>query len=103
MSCEKAQGFLEQHPTEIKETVNVTKVRFGAKEAVALARNKASKVVFGRGASLTTLDLRKDVLDDATLASHLLGPTGNLKAPTILVGKTLIVGFNEAAYKQYLT
>ena len=40
--------------------------------------------------------------DDATLAALLLGPTGNLKAPTILVGKTMIAGFNEAAYEKYL-
>jgi arsenate reductase-like glutaredoxin family protein len=29
----------------------------------------------------------------------LLGPTGNLRAPTIKKGKTLFVGFNEEAYQ----
>ena len=28
----------------------------------------------------------------------MLGPTGNLRAPTARVGKTLVVGFNEEAY-----
>ena len=36
--------------------------------------------------------------DDATLLSHMLGSTGNLRAPTIKVGKNLLVGFNEPLY-----
>ena len=30
----------------------------------------------------------------------LLGPTGNLRAPTLRVGETLLVGFNEEAYEK---
>ncbi len=42
----------------------------------------------------------KDNPDDETLAALLLGPTGNLRAPTIRRGKTLIVGFNDDTYKK---
>ena len=28
----------------------------------------------------------------------MLGPTGNLRAPTVRAGATLVVGFNEDAY-----
>jgi hypothetical protein len=28
----------------------------------------------------------------------MLGPTGNLRAPTLRAGKTVIVGFNEELY-----
>jgi arsenate reductase-like glutaredoxin family protein len=65
---------------------------------VELARSKATKIVGLRGEA----DLKKDPPDDEALAALLLGPTGNLKAPTILVGKTLIVGFNPTAYERYL-
>ena len=41
----------------------------------------------------------KNAPDDDTLAGYLLGPTGNLRAPTIKQGKTLYVGFNEDVYK----
>jgi arsenate reductase-like glutaredoxin family protein len=82
--------------------VDANKVRLGRGEAVALARSRAKKVVTGRGKNLVTIDLAKDAPDDDTLAGLLLGPTGNLKAPTLLVGKTLLVGFNEAAYGHYL-
>jgi hypothetical protein len=30
----------------------------------------------------------------------MLGPTGNLRAPTARVGKTVIVGFHEEAYDE---
>ena len=40
--------------------------------------------------------------DDETLLAHLLGPSGNLRAPTIRLGNTLLVGFSETAYQQVL-
>jgi len=36
----------------------------------------------------------KDVVD------AMLGPTGNLRAPTIRRGKTVVVGFNEEAFEK---
>ena len=32
------------------------------------------------------------------LVDAMLGPTGNLRAPTAVVGRTVLVGFNEDAY-----
>jgi arsenate reductase-like glutaredoxin family protein len=32
----------------------------------------------------------------------MLGPTGNLRAPTLRKGKTLIVGFDETTYRELL-
>jgi hypothetical protein len=32
----------------------------------------------------------------------MLGPTGNLRAPTLVKGKNLIVGFDEATYEKLL-
>jgi len=32
----------------------------------------------------------------------MLGPTGNLRAPTIRKGKTVLVGFNEDVYSEAL-
>lgn len=28
----------------------------------------------------------------------MLGPTGNLRAPTLIVGKTVVVGFDDDSY-----
>jgi hypothetical protein len=58
--------------------------------------------VAGRGKKAVTFDMKKAPADDATLAAQILGPTGNLRAPTIRKGKTLLVGFSEEAYRQVL-
>jgi hypothetical protein len=48
------------------------------------------------------VDLKKAKPDRATLLGLLLGPTGNLRAPTLRRGRTLIVGYDEATYKTVL-
>ena len=35
---------------------------------------------------------------DKEAVAAMLGSTGNLRAPTLVVGNTLLVGFNEEAY-----
>ena len=100
MGCKKAQGFLETSNWDIAgEAVDASKERRGRDAAIALAKT-ADTVVVARGKKVVTFDMKNDPPDDATLASYLLGPTGNLKAPTIRKGKLLLVGFGEAAYRE---
>lgn len=51
-----------------------------------------------KGKKVVTFDMATNPSDD-DLAAALLGPTGNLKAPTLRLGDTLLVGFGEAAYQ----
>jgi len=99
MSCTKAQGFLEQHSISADTLVDANKQKQGRTEALQLARS-ASRVVVAKGKKVVAFDMRKDEVDDEKLLSHLLGPTGNLRAPTIRKGKTLYVGFHEDAYQE---
>jgi arsenate reductase-like glutaredoxin family protein len=94
----KAQGFLEKHEVDVESVTNASKERKGRTEALAIAKT-VDKIVVAKGKKIVTLDMKKDRPDDATLTSHLLGPTGNLRAPTIRRGKSLYVGFNEDAYQ----
>jgi len=55
-----------------------------------------------KGKKVVVFDLKHDRPDDATLLAHLMGPTGNLRAPTARIGRTVVVGFNEEAYKDVL-
>ena len=57
-----------------------------------------SKLYAARGKKVTALDLKKDSPTTEEIKKVLLGPTGNLRAPTLRKGKTLIVGFNEEMY-----
>jgi len=60
---------------------------------------KVSQIYAAKGKKVVHFDLRKENPDEKTLKKHLLGPTGNLRAPTLRKGKTLIVGFNDELYK----
>jgi len=51
---------------------------------------------------VTNHDLNADRPDDDTLAGLLLGPSGNLRAPTIRVGSTMAIGFNAEMYASAL-
>ena len=44
--------------------------------------------------------MKKDQPDKAMLKKVMLGPTGNLRAPTLRKGKTLVIGFNEDMYQE---
>jgi len=77
--------------------VIANKIKLGKKDALAEAK-RARHVYVGRGKKLVHFDLKKEPPSDAELLKHILGPTGNLRAPTIRVGQTMLVGFNEEAY-----
>jgi arsenate reductase-like glutaredoxin family protein len=59
-------------------------------------------VIVAKGKNVVAFDMHREPPDDETLLSHMLGPTGNLRAPTLRRGKTLLVGFNEETYRQLL-
>lgn len=79
--------------------MDATKDRRGREEALKLARS-VERVIVARGKKIVVFDMTNDPPDDDTLAAHLLGPSGNLKAPTLRMGDTLLVGFGEEAYRQ---
>ena len=83
------------------ERTDAGKERKGRDAALALAKS-ARRVVVARGKKVVEFDMHNDPPDDDTLAAHLLGPTGNLRAPTLRKGTTLLVGFSEDAYRQVL-
>ena len=60
------------------------------------------EIYASKGKQVMHLDMKKDKPDAATLKGLLLGPTGNLRAPTLRKGRALIVGFDEATYAKLL-
>jgi len=81
--------------------VDAKKKVLAGPEALALAR-AADQLYVAKGKKIVHVDLKKEKPDDATLLSLMLGPTGNLRAPTVRRGKTLIVGFDTATYSDLL-
>ena len=60
------------------------------------------EIYAAKGKRIIHVDLKRDKPPRAELLEVLLGPTGNLRAPTIRKGRTLIVGFDEATYERVL-
>jgi len=60
----------------------------------------AARLLVAKGKKLDEFKLASRVPADAVDA--MLGPTGNLRAPCLRVGKTVLVGFNEDAYRDVL-
>ena len=81
--------------------MDAKKERIAQKPALALARGM-QKVVVAKGQKVVEFDLRKSPPTDAELAAVIMGPSGNLRAPALKVGTTLLVGFNEEAYDRLL-
>lgn len=100
-TCQKVDDFIESAGTAVKEVVDASKTRLGPDDARKLVAG-VDRIVAARGTKVVTFDLKKDKPDEETLLAHLIGPTGNLRAPTARVGKTLLVGFHEDSYTQVL-
>lgn len=78
------------------EEVSASRRPQGRREALALAA-KARRLVAARGTKVATLDLSARPAASEILAL-MLGPTGNLRAPTMLAGDTLYVGFPKEGF-----
>ena len=80
---------------------NARKVSFNASDLTEIIGN-ATTVYAARGKRFVTIDLKEDKLTSEVVRKSLLGPTGNLRAPAILLGDSFVVGFNEELYEQLL-
>ena len=69
--------------------------------ALAVARD-VDEIYVAKGKKVVQVDLRASRPGRAELLALLLGPTGGLRAPTLRVGRTLLVGFSEEAYAKIL-
>ncbi|TNE45745.1 MAG: hypothetical protein EP343_26165 [Deltaproteobacteria bacterium] len=68
-------------------------------EALELV-DKVDSLVVAKGRKLDRFDVKNERPDDNVLAEHLLGRTGNMRAPALLVGNVMLVGFNADVYTE---
>ncbi len=82
----------------VRETVPASR-KLGAADARKLLAGMKTLVV-ARGKKSDSFDLKGGITDE--MVEAMLGPTGNLRAPTLKVGKTVLVGFGEGAWEEIL-
>ncbi|MFT5393083.1 MAG: arsenate reductase-like glutaredoxin family protein [Gammaproteobacteria bacterium] len=89
---------MEANDIEPSQKVKAS-AKLGRDDAAKLARD-AKILIVAKGKKITEFDVGKSTTDDAIAA--MLGPTGNLRAPTMRAGNTLLVGFNEERFTEVL-
>ena len=89
---------MDANKLEPAEKVPASK-KLGRDDAAELAA-AATKLIVAKGKKVSEFKVGNAASDEAITA--MLGPTGNLRAPTLQVGKTLLVGFNEEQYAAVL-
>ena len=58
----------------------------------------AKRLLVMKGQKIAVFDLAKNKPADAELMELMLGSTGNLRAPVVVRGGTVLVGFNAGVY-----
>jgi arsenate reductase-like glutaredoxin family protein len=101
MTCAKTQGFLARHRVTVIEQTDAKKATIKGPAALSVL-DGVDELYVAKGKKVEHVDLRRAKPDRATLLGLLLGPTGNLRAPTLRKGRALIVGFDEGTYKDLL-
>jgi hypothetical protein len=85
----------------VVERVDTSRSPIRGEAALAVTRD-VDAIWVARGKKAVHVDLKTSRPGKAELLSLLLGPTGGLRAPTLRVGRTLLVGFNAEAYAKVL-
>jgi glutaredoxin len=71
--------------------------KLGADAAADLLAS-ADRLIVAKGKKVVEVDLG----DREAAVAAMLGPTGNLRAPTLVIGRTVVVGFHDDAYAEAL-
>jgi arsenate reductase-like glutaredoxin family protein len=101
MTCAKTQGFLAKQKIAVAARTDAKKATIKGDAALGVLKD-VDEIYAARGKQVVHVDLRRARPARAELLGMLLGPTGNLRAPTLRKGRTLIVGFDEATYRRVL-
>jgi hypothetical protein len=101
MTCAKTQGFLAKHKVAVSAQTDAKKATIKGEAALGTLKD-VDELYAAKGKHVVHVDLKRAKPPRGELLQLLLGPTGNLRAPTLRKGRTLIVGFDEATYKRLL-
>ncbi len=61
---------------------------------------KAKSIAIAKGKKISTWDPKVD--DQESILKQVMGPSGNLRAPTFRVDDQFIIGFNPDLYEEWV-
>ncbi len=83
----------------VREKVDARKTRLGPSDLGKVLEGVRT-VVASNGRTLRRFDLGAKECDRTELLSRMIGPSGNLRAPTVRRGRLLIVGYHADSMKE---
>ena len=83
----------------MKEITNASKEKIDANQAWETIKS-ASSIHVAKGKKTISWNPKSD--DREEILKTVMGPSGNLRAPTWKIGSDILVGFNEEQYQQIL-
>lgn len=101
-SCSLAQTFFEEHDVAIKDRVDARSTPLVESDALELIKN-AKDLFITRGSKVIHFDLTREHPGNGSIVELVIGRSGKLRAPTIKVGRTVVVGFDQATYEKVLS
>jgi arsenate reductase-like glutaredoxin family protein len=67
-----------------------------------LLTQEVSDIIASKGKKIVRYNLAKDKPSRDALLAIMIGPSGNLRAPTLRKGKKLLIGFDATVYGELL-
>jgi len=95
----RADEFLAARRIAVRETADARKERFEKHDLRELFKG-ARRVIAIKAKKRIEFDLARE-FDLEALAEAVIGPTGGLRAPTLLVGDAVLVGFGPEHWAEF--
>ncbi len=91
--------MFEENNISITTSVEARKEKIES-EAAWKILSAANEIIIGRGKKFSFFHPSSDSQEEILKQS--LGRSGTLRAPTLVIGNMVIVGFNDEMYRQYV-
>ncbi len=100
-TCSKAKAFLDEHAISVRDTVNARKESIEPDAAFSMLQ-QIDQLHVVRGSKVYDFTLSNLPAQRAELEPFIIGRSGSLRAPTVRVGRTMIVGFERQLFERVL-
>ena len=90
---------MEANSIEVLDEISASK-KLNETDARNLLK-KTSKLMVFKGKKTDTFNIKDE--KTSLIVPYMLGPTGNLRAPTLICNSVIIVGFNEEKFNEFFS
>lgn len=95
-SCKKALAYFLEHKISVDLMLDARKEKIDAEKAWEVIKHQ-NHVYIAKGKN-KILTFVPSAVEPEDILEHALGRTGNLRAPTVIRGANIFIGFNEDIY-----